>query len=79
MLFFTINKIIVHQLTIQRTQRRQMNAEARGWMDPIPDWVGNRSLALSGDHGLDAYGWNVAVMGVSQKRWLVGMSWKIPM
>ena len=29
---------------------RQMNSEARGWMDSIPDWVGNRCIAAQVHH-----------------------------
>ncbi|CAE7589316.1 unnamed protein product [Symbiodinium microadriaticum] len=30
----------------KRKELRQMNSEARGWMDSIPDWVGNRDLVV---------------------------------
>lgn len=47
------NKCILQQLDLSAANLgdamealRQMNAEARGWMDPIPDWVGNRTLAV---------------------------------
>lgn len=41
--FSTREKLRRHNEGLKkRKEQRQMNAEARGWMDAIPDWVGNR-------------------------------------
>ncbi|CAJ1406422.1 unnamed protein product [Effrenium voratum] len=45
--FSTREKLRRHNEGLKRRkEQRQMNAEARGWMDPIPDWVGNRDLVV---------------------------------
>jgi len=45
--FSTRDKLRRHNEGLKRRkEQRQMNAEARGWMDPIPDWVGNRDLVV---------------------------------
>jgi hypothetical protein len=48
--FTTREKLRKHQDVINRRkqmqQHKQRGAEARGWMEPIPEWVGNRDLVV---------------------------------
>lgn len=43
--FSSRDKLRRHNETLSR-RKQQRQKEARGWMEPIPDWVGNRDLVV---------------------------------